>query len=131
MYVSIDYNFDLSTLFYRSLNAIGKVYMPHNLYGEFLGTLILIIFGGGVVANVVLNKTKGENSGWIVITTGWFVAVCLGVFVARAAGAEGADPPAPGDPLGGDRGFRRVRVPARREAHGAQRAAARPLRRGA
>ena len=91
MYVSIDYDFDLSILFYRSLNVIGKVYMPHNLYGEFLGTLILIIFGGGVVANVVLNKTKGENSGWIVITSGWFVAVCLGVFVARAAGAEGAE----------------------------------------
>ena len=65
--------------------------MSHYLFGEFLGTLILIIFGGGVVANAVLSKSKGEGSGWIVITTGWFVAVCLGVFVARSAGAEGAE----------------------------------------
>ncbi len=65
--------------------------MSHYLFGEFLGTLILIIFGGGVVANSVLSKSKGEGSGWIVITTGWFVAVCLGVFVARSAGAEGAE----------------------------------------
>ncbi|MBV52977.1 MAG: aquaporin [Coxiellaceae bacterium] len=65
--------------------------MTHVLLGEFLGTLILIIFGGGVVANVVLHKSKGEQSGWIVIATGWFVAVCLGVFVAQAAGAEGAE----------------------------------------
>ena len=36
--------------------------------GEFIGTMLLIIMGDGVVANVVLNKTKGNNSGWIVIT---------------------------------------------------------------
>ena len=38
---------------------------------EIIGTAILILLGGGVVANVVLNKTIGNNSGWIVITTGW------------------------------------------------------------
>src|SRR5215469_2930318 len=38
---------------------------------EFFGTMMLIIFGDGVVANVVLGKTKGQNSGWIVIATGW------------------------------------------------------------
>ena len=51
--------------------------------------MILIIFGGGVVANVVLNKTKEKTV--LIVITGWFVAVCLGVFVARAAGAEGAE----------------------------------------
>lgn len=48
---------------------------------EMLGTMILIILGDGVVANVVLNKTKGENSGWIVITTGWALAVAIPVFI--------------------------------------------------
>src|SRR5437879_29350 len=38
---------------------------------ELLGTMLLIILGDGVVANVVLNKTKGQNAGWIVITAGW------------------------------------------------------------
>ena len=45
--------------------------------GEFAGTALLIIMGDGVVANVVLNKTKGQNSGWIVITFGWAMAVFL------------------------------------------------------
>lgn len=49
---------------------------------EFLGTAILIAFGNGVVANVVLNKTKGQNSGWIVIAFGWAIAVFVGVFIA-------------------------------------------------
>jgi len=50
--------------------------------GELIGTAILIILGNGVVANVVLNKTKGNNSGWIVITFGWAMAVYTGVFIA-------------------------------------------------
>ena len=49
---------------------------------EFIGTAILILLGNGVVANVVLNKTKGNNSGWIVITTGWALAVFVGVVIA-------------------------------------------------
>ena len=49
---------------------------------EILGTMILILLGNGVVANVVLNKTKGNNSGWIVITTAWALAVFAGVLVA-------------------------------------------------
>lgn len=47
---------------------------------EIIGTAILILFGGGVVANVVLNKTKGNNSGWIVITWGWGMGVFVAVF---------------------------------------------------
>ena len=49
---------------------------------EFLGTMFLIVLGNGVVANVVLSKTKGNNSGWIVITFGWGIAVFAGVYVA-------------------------------------------------
>lgn len=49
---------------------------------ELLGTMFLIVLGNGVVANVVLSKTKGNNSGWIVITFGWGIAVFAGVYVA-------------------------------------------------
>ena len=49
---------------------------------EFFGTMLLIIFGDGVVANVVLAKTKGQNSGWIVIATGWAMAVVIGVYAS-------------------------------------------------
>jgi glycerol uptake facilitator protein len=49
---------------------------------EFFGTMLLIIFGDGVVANVVLSKTKGQNSGWIVIATGWAMAVVIGVYAS-------------------------------------------------
>lgn len=49
---------------------------------ELLGTTFLIVLGDGVVANVVLSKTKGNNGGWIVITFGWAIAVFTGVYVA-------------------------------------------------
>jgi len=56
---------------------------------ELLGTMLLIILGDGVVANVVLNKTKGQNSGWIVITAGWAFAVTLAVYaVGTFSGAH-------------------------------------------
>jgi glycerol uptake facilitator protein len=48
---------------------------------EVIGTAILILLGNGVVANVVLSKTKGNNSGWIVITFGWGMAVFAAVFI--------------------------------------------------
>jgi glycerol uptake facilitator protein len=57
--------------------------------GEFVGTALLIIVGDGVVANVVLNKTKGQNSGWIVITLGWAMAVFLGVYASTKLGGGG------------------------------------------
>jgi glycerol uptake facilitator protein len=50
---------------------------------EFIGTAILVIFGNGVVANVVLAGTKGSNSGWIVITAGWALGVFVGVFCSQ------------------------------------------------
>lgn len=56
---------------------------------EFLGTTLLVLFGNGVVANVVLAKTKGHNAGWIVITAGWAVAVYIGAFCSdKASGAH-------------------------------------------
>src|SRR5258708_34329687 len=51
---------------------------------EVLGTMLLIILGDGVVANVVLNKTKGQNSGWIVITAGWGFGVAIAVYAVGA-----------------------------------------------
>ena len=57
--------------------------------GEFIGTMLLIIMGDGVVANVVLNKTKGNNGGWIVIAFGWAMAVFIGVYVSTSLGGSG------------------------------------------
>lgn len=65
--------------------------MSSPFIGEFIGTLVLILLGDGVVANVVLKKSKGEGSGWIVIATGWAFAVVLGAFAAIATGSVQAD----------------------------------------
>ena len=65
--------------------------MGSQFLGEILGTMILILLGNGVVATVLLNKCKGQNSGWIVITAGWAFAVLAGVFVAAATGSPQAD----------------------------------------
>jgi glycerol uptake facilitator protein len=51
--------------------------------------MILILLGGGVVAGVLLGKSKAQNSGWIVITAGWGFAVMAGIYTAKAAGAPG------------------------------------------
>jgi glycerol uptake facilitator protein len=64
--------------------------MDKQVVGEFLGTMVLVLLGNGVVANVVLKKTLGGNSGWIVIATGWGLAVMCGVFTAVAAGSAAA-----------------------------------------
>src|SRR5918999_2862324 len=62
--------------------------MP-SLLAEAVGTLLLVLLGDGVVANVVLTRTKGQNSGWIVITVGWGVAVAMAVYaVGRISGAH-------------------------------------------
>ena len=59
---------------------------------EFLGTALLILLGNGVVANVLLNKTKGQNSGWIVITFGWAIAVFVGVYASAVASGAHLNP---------------------------------------
>jgi glycerol uptake facilitator protein len=60
--------------------------------GEVAGTALLITLGNGVVANVVLKKTYGNSSGWIVITFGWAMAVFIGVMVAAAASGAHLNP---------------------------------------
>jgi len=64
--------------------------MTTPFFGEFVGTLILILLGDGVVACVLLKRSKGEASGWIVITAGWALAVMAGVFAAIACGSKDA-----------------------------------------
>ena len=64
----------------------------NNFLFELIGTAFLILLGDGVVANVVLNKTKGNNGGWIVITLGWSIAVFVGVFVSAAQSGAHLNP---------------------------------------
>jgi glycerol uptake facilitator protein len=58
--------------------------------GEYLGTLVLVLLGNGVNANVTLRKTYAADAGWMVVTTGWALAVLCGVVVAQAFGSSGA-----------------------------------------
>ena len=61
-----------------------KIYLA-----EVIGTMIMIILGDGVVANCLLNRSKGQNSGWMVITTAWGLAVIIAIFcVGRISGAH-------------------------------------------
>jgi glycerol uptake facilitator protein len=63
--------------------------MPQGVLGEFLGMMILILLGDGVVAGVLLRKSKGEKAGWMAITTAWGFAVMAGVLTAIACGSPG------------------------------------------
>lgn len=57
--------------------------------GELIGTMILVLFGGGVVGGVALTKSKAKDGGWIVISVGWGLAVALGVYaVGQTSGAH-------------------------------------------
>jgi len=56
---------------------------------ELIGTMLLVLLGDGVVANVLLKQSKGNGGGWIVITTGWGLAVMVGAYsVGWASGAH-------------------------------------------
>ncbi|MFM2139219.1 MAG: hypothetical protein RJA57_1526 [Bacteroidota bacterium] len=66
-----------------------KITLMNALIAEFTGTALLILLGGGVVANVVLSQSKGQHSGWLVITTGWGIAVFLGVYSCVKLGGPG------------------------------------------
>jgi glycerol uptake facilitator protein len=61
-------------------------------FGEFIGTGLLVALGQSVVANVVLAKTKGHNSGWIVISFGWAMAVFVGVYCSAASSKAHLNP---------------------------------------
>jgi len=58
-----------------------------------MGTLVLILLGNGVVANVLLKKSKAEGSGWIVVTSGWAFAVMAGAQPREILGSQGATTP--------------------------------------
>lgn len=62
------------------------------IFSEVIGTMILVILGDGVVANVVLSKTKGNSGGWIVITAGWGFAVAIAVYVVGWIGGAHLNP---------------------------------------
>jgi glycerol uptake facilitator protein len=64
----------------------------HSLwFGEFLGTLVLVLLGNGVNAGVTLRKSFAADAGWMAVTTGWALAVLCGVLVAQAFGSPGAN----------------------------------------
>ena len=60
------------------------------MFGEFMGTMVLVLLGNGAVANVLLKRSKAEGAGWMVITSGWAFAVMSGVFTAIACGSRDA-----------------------------------------
>ena len=62
--------------------------MRSPMLGEFMGTMIMILLGDGVVAGVLLKKSKAENAGWMVITAGWAFAVLCGIFTALLFGSK-------------------------------------------
>ena len=64
--------------------------MLAKLFGEFMGTMVLILLGNGVVSNVLLRKSKAEGAGWLAIVAGWAFAVMTGVFTAIACGSPDA-----------------------------------------
>src|SRR6187200_3395400 len=66
-----------------------KKYRMNIYLAEFVGTALLVLFGNGVVANIVLARTKGSGGGWICITAGWAFAVAIAVFaVGRVSGGH-------------------------------------------
>jgi glycerol uptake facilitator protein len=60
-------------------------------FGEFMGTLVLVLLGNGVNAGVTLRKSYAADAGWMVVATGWALAVLCGVLVAQAFGSAGAN----------------------------------------
>jgi glycerol uptake facilitator protein len=64
--------------------------MATRMFGEFMGTLVLVLMGNGAVAGVLLRESKAENAGWMAIATGWALAVMTGLFTALACGSPDA-----------------------------------------
>src|SRR5260370_14754607 len=76
----------LGRIVQKSLNQKRSSDMLVKCFGEFMGTLVLILLGDGVVANVLLKRSKAEGAGWMVITSGWAFAVMAGVVSAISSG---------------------------------------------
>lgn len=73
------------------MQSLAPSTLPHSIWlGEFMGTFILVLLGNGVNASVSLRKTYAEKAGWMVVTTGWAIAVLCGVLTAQAFGSSGA-----------------------------------------
>jgi glycerol uptake facilitator protein len=74
---------------YFAVQLKFKVIQMTPFLGELIGTFILVLLGNGVVANVVLNKSKGNNAGWLTIAAGWGIALFVAVYaVAASSGAH-------------------------------------------
>ena len=73
-----------------TLEMKRKDSMGARCFGEFVGTAVLILLGDGVVANVLLKRSKAEGAGWLAIAAGWAFAVVFGVFTAIACGSPDA-----------------------------------------
>src|ERR1700733_10295535 len=69
---------------------LEETWMRSPMLGEFMGTMMMILLGDGVVAAVLLKRSKAENSGWMVITAGWAFAVLCGIFTAILFGSKDA-----------------------------------------
>src|SRR6266567_3171599 len=75
----------------RCLNDGWRGHTMHSAwFGEFMGTLVLVLLGNGVNAGVTLRKSYAADAGWIVITTGWALGVLCGVIVAQGFGSHDA-----------------------------------------
>jgi glycerol uptake facilitator protein len=64
--------------------------MDQRLFGEFMGTMVLVLLGNGVVANTLLSKSKAEGAGWVAVTAAWGFGVMSGIFTAQACGSPDA-----------------------------------------
>jgi len=64
--------------------------MPSPVVGEFMGTMVLVTLGNGVIAGAVLKRSKAEGAGWMAISTGWGFAAMAGIFTALACGSHDA-----------------------------------------
>ena len=65
-----------------------KIKMGPKCFGEFVGTAVLVLLGDGVLANVLLRKSKAEGAGWLTISTGWALAIVSGVSQRSRAAAR-------------------------------------------
>lgn len=85
---------NFTILIFRNLDyTVSRPILIMNIFiAEFIGTMLLMLLGNGVVANVCLEKTKGQGGNWLLITVGWGLAVFVGVFVGASMGGGHLNP---------------------------------------